>query len=101
MPDLPELRPEPRSWQPPPLDPRFDHWHWQSFTPEKLPQMSRRFDQDFEAGLRFPKKNVYSDLSVPGVGNMRSVLDDYEAQQKAQREKYVPFPIPVSIPIPF
>ena len=100
LPELPQLR-EPKGWSPPPLDPRFNDWHWQSFTPSKMPEMSRRFDQDFEAGMHLPKADVYSNLDAPGVRNMRWVLDDYEAQQKAMQEKYVPFPIPVSIPIPF
>jgi len=103
LPELPRLRtPEAGPWTPPPLDPSFARWHWQSFAPSKIPEMSRGMDQDFSAGaLRFPRKDVYSDLSVPGVGGLRGALDDYEAQQKAQREKYVPFPIPTSFSIPF
>ncbi len=99
LPSLPALRPQTLPWKAPALE--LPEWRQQSWLPNRPPTAARSFKQDWEGGLRSPKKDLYSDLKVPGVGDMRSVLDDYERQQQAQREKYVPFPIPVSFPIPF
>jgi hypothetical protein len=105
VPDLspPQLEPPP-IWKPAEPFPGQWHWHWD----ERLWQAHRSFSRfDFRAEsqpqLQLPRVDVFKELTVPGLRNssLDGALRDFEQQQKAQREKYDEFPIPVCIPIPF
>ena len=92
---------QPGPWEKPSFDTRFDQWHWQSFAPHSQPRLRSNFDLEFDTQLHLSPKDVFRDLAPPKVGDLRSALDDYAIQQQALRDKYIPFPIPVSLPIPF
>lgn len=84
-------------------DPRFDRWHMPDLTRTGRPRPLPGPEFDLDAFVQPPKADVFRTMKwdIDRSSSLRGALDDYERQQRELREKYVPFPIPVTLPIPF
>lgn len=107
--ETPQWRPPEYHFEPgllpqanPQLDGRFDHWHLPELSREQ-PRLLKGREFDFDQMVQQPKADVFRTMkwNIGGDNSVQGALDDFERQQKALREKYVPFPIPVTLPIPF
>lgn len=88
------------------LDRHFKDWHLPDFTPSRCPELNLRLElDDFHRGLELPKVDIFSDLAPAETGDacahIRKAMVELKIEQQKQKDKYVDFPIPTSLPLSF